>query len=57
MFNVPGSDERKLAKIPKLGADCIVLDLEDGVALSKKEVARSRVFKALNVSDLGYSVA
>lgn len=33
---VPGSDDRKLQKIPKLGADCIVMDCEDGVALSKK---------------------
>lgn len=33
---VPGSDERKLKKIPSLGADCIVMDCEDGVALSKK---------------------
>ena len=33
---VPGSDERKIKKIPNLNADCIVLDLEDGVAVSKK---------------------
>lgn len=33
---VPGSDDRKLQKIPSLGADCIVLDCEDGVALSRK---------------------
>ena len=31
-----GSDERKIAKIPKLGADCICLDCEDGVASTKK---------------------
>jgi citrate lyase subunit beta-like protein len=34
---VPGSDERKLAKIPSLGADCICLDCEDGVAMNKKD--------------------
>ena len=33
---VPGNDERKISKIPQLGADCICLDCEDGVALSMK---------------------
>jgi len=33
---VPGNDERKISKIPHLGADCICLDCEDGVALTMK---------------------
>jgi hypothetical protein len=33
---VPGNDERKIGKIPQLGADCICLDCEDGVALNMK---------------------
>lgn len=33
---VPASDLRKIAKIPSLGVDCIVLDAEDGVAINKK---------------------
>jgi len=34
---VPGSDLRKVEKIPKLGADCICIDCEDGVALNMKD--------------------
>ena len=33
---VPGSDIKKLNKIPSLKADCIVLDCEDGVAYNMK---------------------
>lgn len=36
VFYVPGSDEKKINKIPSLNADCIVLDCEDGVAANKK---------------------
>ncbi len=43
MMYVPGNDERKQAKIPNIGADCICLDCEDGVALAKKEAARKRI--------------
>ena len=38
---VPGNDDRKVSKIPKLGADCICLYCEDGVALNMKEVSRT----------------
>jgi len=44
---VPGSDERKLAKVPTLLADSVVLDLEDGVPADKKAEARTRVSAAL----------
>lgn len=40
LMYVPASEEKKLAKISSLQADCIVLDCEDGVALSKKTEAR-----------------
>lgn len=40
---VPGSDLRKLEKIPKLGADCICLDCEDGVAWNQKVKARNNI--------------
>lgn len=33
---VPGSDERKLLKVPKLDVDCVVMDCEDGVAMNRK---------------------
>lgn len=47
LFNVPGSDARKLQKISSLSADSIVLDLEDGVPLTKKNEARMLVTEAL----------
>lgn len=33
---VPGSDERKLAKLAGLTVDCAVMDCEDGVAANRK---------------------
>jgi citrate lyase subunit beta/citryl-CoA lyase len=45
---VPGSSERKLAKAAGLGADEIVIDLEDAVATSAKDEAREAVVKALS---------
>jgi citrate lyase subunit beta / citryl-CoA lyase len=38
---VPGNDERKLAKVGTLGADAIVIDLEDAVAEAEKTAART----------------
>ncbi|KAK7070212.1 hypothetical protein SK128_018770 [Halocaridina rubra] len=52
---VPGSDERKLKKIPSLSADCIVMDCEDGVALSKKEDARSTIHQILQSQAIDFS--
>lgn len=47
LLSVPGSDERKITKAAGLNADSIVLDLEDGVALEKKDQARELVVKTL----------
>merc|ERR1719361_1440294 len=44
---VPGSDERKLNKIPQIKADCICLDCEDGVAFTAKDLARKNIRKLL----------
>lgn len=44
---VPGSDERKLNKIRSIGADCICLDCEDGVAHTAKNQARSNIRELL----------
>ncbi|XP_064089477.1 citramalyl-CoA lyase, mitochondrial-like isoform X1 [Macrobrachium nipponense] len=52
---VPGSDERKLKKIPSLSADCIVMDCEDGVALSKKEAARSMIHQVLHSQEIDFT--
>lgn len=47
MMFVPGSDERKLDKIPSLGPDAFIIDLEDAVAISAKPAARGKVAAAL----------
>ena len=46
-LSVPGSSEKMLAKAPGLGADELVLDLEDAVAAADKEQARELVLTAL----------
>lgn len=38
LMYVPGDDKRKLRKAIQLEADCIALDLEDGVAMNKKVI-------------------
>ena len=40
---VPGDSERKFAKARDIGADVLILDLEDAVAPSMKDAARSHV--------------
>jgi len=54
LMYVPGHDERKLAKIPAMGADCVCLDCEDGVAASMKEAARTRIRKLLDEGDVDF---
>lgn len=44
----PGNDERKLAKVTTLGADVVVLDLEDAVADAEKVAARATARAALD---------
>ena len=43
MLFVPGDSERKFAKARAIGADALILDLEDSVAPSKKAEARAHV--------------
>jgi len=33
---VPGMDKRKMEKIPSVGVDTVVFDMEDGVAADQK---------------------
>jgi len=44
---VPGSNQRMLEKAPHMGADVVMLDLEDAVAPDDKERARGQVITAL----------
>jgi citrate lyase subunit beta / citryl-CoA lyase len=46
-LSVPGSSEKMLAKAPTLGADELVLDLEDAVTPGAKHDARAQVIVAL----------
>ena len=48
---MPGSNVRMLEKAPALGADIIMLDLEDAVAPDDKEQARRNVIDALREQD------
>jgi len=50
---MPGDNRRMIEKAAKSNADCIVMDLEDGVAFSKKDIARKQVKEALMSIDFG----
>lgn len=45
---VPGDSEKKFAKAKDVGADVLILDLEDSVAPSMKEAARAQVASFLD---------
>ena len=36
----PGDSDKKMAKASECGADCVILDIEDSVAASRKPIAR-----------------
>jgi len=44
---VPASSPKMMGKAQRLGADTVCLDLEDGVAVSAKELARNQVIPVL----------
>src|SRR3954463_881621 len=48
---VPGSNVRMLKKAPSLGADIVMLDLEDAVAPDDKAQARLNIVDALREQD------
>ncbi|HYK89663.1 MAG TPA: CoA ester lyase [Acidobacteriota bacterium] len=50
---VPGDSERMLQKAAASGADMLLLNLEDGVAPSKKVVARENVLRSLRSLNFG----
>jgi len=49
----PATDRRKLEKAATLGADGLIIDLEDGVARSRKAEARAAAARALTELDFG----
>lgn len=50
---MPGDDMHKIRKATTLGVDCICIDMEDGVAPSRKKQARTTISKALNKLKFG----
>jgi citrate lyase subunit beta-like protein len=55
LLYMPGDDWKKITKALTLGVDCICMDMEDGVALNRKAVARAAIAKALQELDFGSS--
>jgi len=53
LLYVPGDDRHKIEKAVSLQPDCICLDLEDGVAASRKTAARQVITRALTELDFG----
>jgi citrate lyase subunit beta-like protein len=53
LLYMPGDDRHKIEKAITLGVDCICMDLEDGVALNRKQEARRNVVEALDRLDFG----
>lgn len=52
---MPGDDRRKCEKGATLGADSIIMDIEDGVALNNKPAARENIAAVLREIDFGRS--
>lgn len=52
---MPGDSLQKISKAAQMDVDSIVVDLEDGVALNRKEEARRTISEALRVLDFGQS--
>lgn len=55
LLYVPGDDRRKIEKATTLGVDCICMDLEDGVAASRKQEARAVIAQAMRELAFGNS--
>ena len=43
----PGNHQRRVEKALSLGADAVILDLEDAVAVSEKKLTRDVIIKTL----------
>lgn len=53
LLYVPGDDLHKIQKAVALKVDCACLDLEDGVAINRKDAARETIVEALKAIDFG----
>lgn len=55
LLYMPGGDRHKIEKALTIGADCICMDLEDGVAQNRKAEARAGIAAALRELAFGAS--
>jgi citrate lyase subunit beta-like protein len=55
LLYMPGDDRRKIEKAASLGVDCICMDMEDGVAMSRKTEARAVIAQAMKELDFDVS--
>ncbi len=55
LLYMPGDDLHKIRKAAALGADCTCMDMEDGVAINRKQAARQTIVEALENLDFGRS--
>ena len=53
LMYTPGDDLKKITKAAALGVDCLCMDIEDGVAPSRKVEARQTIIAALGALDFG----
>ena len=53
LLYMPGDDRRKIEKAATLGVDCICMDMEDGVAITRKTEARAVIAQAMKELDFG----
>lgn len=53
LLYMPGDDRRKIEKATTLGVDCICMDMEDGVAITRKTEARAVIAEAMKELDFG----
>lgn len=55
LLYMPGDDRRKIEKAATLGVDCICMDMEDGVAITRKAEARAVIAEAMKDLEFGNS--
>ena len=55
LLYMPGDDRRKIEKATTLGVDCICMDMEDGVAVTRKTEARAVIAQAMKELDFSMS--
>ncbi|NOT04713.1 MAG: CoA ester lyase [Anaerolineales bacterium] len=55
LLYMPGDNWKMITKSITLGVDSICMDMEDGTAINKKDLARATIIKALQELDFGIS--